>query len=234
MRLLLTRAAADAARTRDALEALGHRVLVSPVIEIVGTDAAWPAGVIDAVIATSGQAFAAPVAGLAPEARRLMPLFVVGERTANQARTHDFLGPATVAANATMLALAVGKHPDRLRRSLYLAGRDRKPDMETALTVIGHPPEVLEVYEAHRTAELSTGAACDIRDGLIGGILHFSRRSASLLLEQAAEAGIDVRPLIHFCLSDDVAEPLRGAGCAKTRTAEAPTEAALLELLPPA
>ena len=231
MRLLLTRAAADAARTRDALEALGHRVQVSPVIEIVGTGAVWPVGVVDAVIATSGQAFAAPLAGLMREARRLMPLFVVGERTAGLARAHDFLGPVTIAANATMLALAFGKHPDRPKRLLYLAGHDRKPDMETALTVLGHQPEVLEVYRADRSGGLSPATVADIRDGAVDGVLHFSRRSAGLLLEQAAQAGLDVRPLVHFCLSDDVAEPLKSAGCDNTRIAQAPNEAALLALL---
>lgn len=232
MRLLLTRAEADAARTRETLEAMGHRVTVSPVIRIVGTEASWPSGVVDTIVATSGQAFAAPLAGLAPEARRLMPLLVVGERTADQARRHGFLGPIRTAANASMLALAFGKLADKPRRLLYLAGCDRKPDIETALAVIGHPTDVLEVYAADRTEQLEPTAAHELRDGIVGGILHFSRRSAVLFLDQVAGAGLCVTQVAHFCLSDDVAEPLRDAGCDVIHVAEAPNEAALLALLP--
>ena len=232
MRLLLTRADADAARTRETLEAMGHRVTISSVIRIVGTDAIWPTGGVDVVVASSGQAFAAPLAGLAPEARRLMPLLVVGERTADQARRHDFLGPITTAANASMLALTFGKLADQPKRLLYLAGRDRKPDIETALAVIGHPTDVLEVYAAEQTEALEPTAAHELRDGIIGGILHFSRRSAVLFLNQVADAGLEVRQVPHFCLSEDVAEPLRNVGCGLIDVADAPNEAALLALLP--
>ena len=68
MRVLLTRAVEDAARTRAALEVLGHSVLVSPVITIDTLSSAWPQGVVDAILATSGHAFTKLAAGAGPSA----------------------------------------------------------------------------------------------------------------------------------------------------------------------
>ena len=57
MRLLLLRAAEDAARTRLTLEAAGHAVLVSPVLVFESTEESWPRRAPDGLIATSSRAF---------------------------------------------------------------------------------------------------------------------------------------------------------------------------------
>lgn len=231
MHLLLTRAAEDAERTRAKLEALGHRVAVSPAIDIVATGSGWPVGVVDAVIATSGQAFVVldRDAGPSPEARRLLPLYLVGDRTALQAREHGFLGTRIVAPNAASLALALGKLPTWPARPVYLAGRDRKPDLETALDVIGRRPEVIEIYEAREVAALNDEARNLLRERVNVGVLHFSRRSARLFLRACEAAALEAQPLRHICLSDDVAGPLREVGCGDIDVAPEPNETALIE-----
>lgn len=233
MRLLLTRAAEDAARTRAKLEASGHAVLVSPVLEIIGTGAAWPQGVVDALLATSGHAFAVwrDAGSPAVEARRLMPLFLVGARTAEVAREHGFLGAAVVMANATALALGLEQLAHGPKRVVYLAGRERKPDIEKALDVVGHSTEILEVYEARAATAISPETADALRAKKLDGVLHFSRRSAMLFRELAQSQGLDIDPVTHFCLSEDVAAPLREDGRATIKIAEAPNEAALLARL---
>jgi uroporphyrinogen-III synthase len=65
----------------------------------------------------------------------------------------------------------------------------------------------------------------------VAGVLHFSRRSADLFLAGLSDAGLDAKSLRHFCLSDDVAGPLREAGCGEVHIANAPNEAAMLALL---
>jgi hypothetical protein len=79
--------------------------VLSPVLDMVPTEATWPAGIIDGVIATSARAFellsATPDWPL-PEARRLLPLFLVGERTL-AARDRGFEGPAVIAPDANSL-----------------------------------------------------------------------------------------------------------------------------------
>ena len=230
MRVLLTRAAEDAARTRVTLEDLGHRVLVSPVINVEATGAGWPGGVVDAVLATSGQAFVVIAEGWGPtrEARRLLPLWLVGQRTEEAARARGFGGGACVAPNAVSLAFEMGKRRGR-DRVVYLAGRERKPDIETALSVTEQAVEVVEVYEARAAERLEDQAAAALAGNTIDAVLHFSRRSASLFIDLARRAGL-AAPALHVCLSQDVAVPLAEAGW-PARVAAVPTEASLIAAL---
>ncbi len=231
MHLLLTRAGADAARTGAALVEAGHEVSVSPVIAIVGTGARGPPGVVDALLATSAHAFSCLGDWPTPEARRLMPLMLVGWRTAAVARARGFVGRSVVAATATDLAVAVLDAVPKGRRLVYVAGRDRKPELEAALATLGRTPEVVEVYEARPVGALEPAVVAALRAGRIEGALHFSRRSAGLFLDLAMGQGIDVGGLAHFCLSEDVALPLREAGCGRVTVAGTPNEPALLALI---
>ncbi len=231
MRVLLTRAADDAARTRATLERLGHRVLVSPVIAIEATGAAWPAGVVDAVLATSGQAFVAISEGWGPtpEARRLVSLWLVGQRTADAARDRGFGGEAHVASNAVSLAFDMGKRRTS-GRVVYLAGRDRKPDIETALSVTDQTVEVVETYQASPVAQLGEQAADGLAGGTLDAVLHFSRRSATLFVELLRTNALTGASTVHVCMSDDVAEPFADIGW-PVRVAVEPTETSLLAAL---
>ena len=209
--VLLTRAVEDAARTRAILEGLGHRVLVSPVIATEATGASWPGGVVDAVLATSGKAFVAITdGGPMPEARRLMPLWLVGQRTEEAARAAGFLGQAYVAPNAVALAFELGKRRAR-NRVVYLAGRNRKPDIETALSVLDQAVDVVEVYEAVAAHRLEDYVAKAIADNTVDAVLHYSRRSATLFADLVLTTEVDARTL-HVCLSADVAAALAGEG----------------------
>lgn len=231
MRLLLTRAADDAARTREKLEAMGHQVIVSPVIEIVGTDTSWPLGVVDAVVATSAHAFLEPPDGLSPETRRLLPLYLVGNRTAAAARASGFLGASTVAKTAAALAREIGELAHRPRRLVYLAGHDRKSDLEAAFADMDQSVDVVEVYAARPVAMPNQEALKALHGNAVDGVLHFSRRSASLLVDATKKAGLDIGRPTHFCLSEDVAAPLRDAGCPAIEVALKPHEADLLSLV---
>jgi len=110
MLILLTRAHEEAKRTAASLAREGHEAVLSPVLEMVPTGAPWPAGVIDGIVATSARAFelfsAAPDWPL-PEARRLMPLLLVGERTRDAARERGFEGLALIAPDAGTLAVEI-------------------------------------------------------------------------------------------------------------------------------
>lgn len=236
MLVLLTRALDEASRTAAALNARGHRAILSPVLEMIPTGAQWPDGVVDGVLATSAQGFellsAAPD-WPAPEARRLMPLYAVGERAAEAARERGFEGRATLAPDARALAGAI---VERLRggapaRLVYLAGRDRKPELEAELRGAGHDIEAIEVYAAEPAEALDPEAAALIEAGAIACALHFSQRSARLFVELARDAGLDVAGLAHIAISADAAQPLAGAGCKDVRVAVEPSERAMLALL---
>lgn len=234
MLVLLTRALDEGLRTAAKLEAAGHHALLSPVLEMVPTGADWPHGVIDAVAATSAQAFellsATPDWPL-PEACRLMPLFLVGARTLDAARERGFEGRATIEADAKDLAARIQASFGTPRRIVYLAGRDRKPNLETALAAAGHKVEVVEVYAAQAADFLSEETLAAIEAGEIGAVLHYSRRSAEIFLGLAKAAHVEIGPLTHVAISQDAAVPLWAVNCKEVHVAEKPNEQAMITIV---
>ena len=204
MRVIVTRARGDAARTAAALRARGHEPLFSPVLEIVATGAAIHPGPAQALIATSAHAFEflpqADAAGLAH-----LSLFVVGARTAKAARDAGLAPPRVIAASALDLAQQVALALPGPAHLLYLAGHDRKSDLEAALHAQGHVIEVTETYEARAVETLSLETAQALARGEADAVLHFSRRSAQLFAACAAKAGLATQAagLRHVCISRD-------------------------------
>jgi uroporphyrinogen-III synthase len=234
MRVLVTRGSSAAASTAEQLASMGHEAIVSPVLEIVMLDASWPDGVIDAVMATSARAFQflklVPERP-PPEARRLLPLFLVGERTAAAARRSGFQGPALLALDAKDLVRQIRERPAQPKRTLYLAGRNRKSDLEDDLAEAGLAVETLETYEARAAEGLSQEVIDAQGSRKIDAVLHYSRRSAAIFIDLAASAGLDLSSLLHIAISDDAAAPLRAAGLPHIAIAAEPKERAMLVLL---
>lgn len=234
MLVLLTRALDEGTRTATKLAANGHRAILSPVLDMVPTGAAWPPGIVGGVLATSAQAFELfsdlPEWPL-PEARRLMPLFVVGARTLEAARERGFEGPSFVAVDAKELAASVIANVDASRHLLYLAGRDRKPDLERTLAEAGKSVETIEVYSAQAAEGLSDEAIALLDAGEIEAVLHYSRRSAEIFLDLASRAHLDVSSLTHIAISSDAAAPLWLIKSNEVHVAEKPNEQAMLALV---
>ncbi|HEY1736299.1 MAG TPA: uroporphyrinogen-III synthase [Methylovirgula sp.] len=234
MRILLTRAPEDAARTAEKLKAQGHEAVISPVFEIQPRDAEWPKGVIDAVVATSAQAFEqaqfaenSPL----PEAKRLFHLFLVGEKTAEAAKKCGFIGESFVAKDAKELADAIVPRVPPRARLVYLAGRDRKTELETRCKEARLDIIAVEIYEARAADSLNKDAADAIKAGQIDAVMHFSRRSTETFLNLAEAAGIDIKPIRHIAISADAASPLQAANAPHVAIAFEPKEAAMLALL---
>ncbi len=194
---------------------------IAPVVEICATGSAPPVGPFDFAVATSAKAieFASPGA-LA--AARGAPLYVVGEKTAAAARRAGLSPQAPAPEIAALLPqLPAG-------RALYLAGRDRKPDLEAAL---GARAETLVVYEARARAGWDEDEARAL--GAASAALHYSERSAALAVAFAEKAGLAAafRRIPHVCLSRQVAAPLAGLGVRRALWPQRPDEETLLDAL---
>lgn len=234
MLILVTRAFDEAQRTAARLTVQGHETVVSPVIEIVPTGASWPEGLVNGVIATSARAFelfSAPPDWPLPEARRLMPLLLVGARTEGAARERGFGGPAVMAPCAAELGAKIEGSFSAPCRFVYLAGRDRRPDLENKLAELGHIAEVVEVYAAQPAESLTREAVQLAEAGKIAAVLHYSRRSAEIYLRLAEEAGLDVSRVSHVCISASAAAPLLSAGINEVLVAKAPNEEAMFGII---
>ncbi|MFO1150238.1 MAG: uroporphyrinogen-III synthase [Alsobacter sp.] len=230
MRVLVTRAERDAARTAAALRGLGHEPVLSPVLAIRATGAPLPDGAFEAVLATSASAFP-PVVAPWPEPLRGLPLFAVGEATAAAARQSGHRDVRQGPGRAEDLAGALPPWPAGTRL-LYLAGRDRGPQLEEAAAARGFSVAAVDVYAAEAAATLSPEALSAITGPGPLAVLHYSARSAAIFLRLALAAGLREGLLRarHLCLSSAVAEPLAAAGCAVS-VATKPQEEALMRLL---
>jgi uroporphyrinogen-III synthase len=116
-------------------------------------------------------------------------------------------------------------------RLIYLAGEDRAGDLVGDLSAHGVAADAVVIYRAIACDTLPAEIAQGL--GLLDGALHYSGRSVATLLRLAERAGVldaAVR-LAHYCLSDEVAAPLRDAGAERIFIAASPTESALFALL---
>lgn len=234
MRVLVTRPAEDGARIAEALAARGHTVILSPVMEIVALGQPLPADDdFNAIIATSANAFLKLEESASQKSLRSLPVLVVGERTAQAAREAGFTNIRAVAPDASTLMERV--HDTHLppARFLYLAGRDRKSLLETALAEDGHEVKVIEVYAAEAAGALAPSVAETLRAGQADAVLHFSRRSADLFagLGETAGLGDAARALLHVCISVDAAEGLRRLGARRVLIAAHPDLDGILQAL---
>ena len=230
MRVLITRDAADAARTAEALARLGHEAVIAPALAIALRPLAPRARHPAALLATSHHAFA----GALPEGiDRMAPVFAVGERTAEAARAAGFRDVRVGAGDGAGLVPLVLLTLPRPATLLYLAGRDRKPGIEAALVAAGCGVEVAEVYAAEPAEAWPAAAVGDLDGGAVAAALHYSRRSAGLALDLARRHGL-IAPFLsleHLCVSADAAEPLVAAGASAVAVAARPDEGSLLALL---
>lgn len=237
MRVIVTRPQVDGERTATALRALGHEVLVAPLMQIEPI-AANLAGNWGAVIVTSANAPNAIVENSARSALIKLPLFAVGKRSAVAAQQAGFADVTSAGGDVRdLVCTLVARCADAKAPLLYLAGEDRAADLPRELSVRGIAAEMRVVYRAV-TVPFSAALIEAIEAGEVDAVLHFSRRSAENYIAGAKQRGI-FGPAVrvrHFCLSAQVAEPLVGTGASRITIATRPDEAALIELLqaPPA
>ena len=89
-------------------------------------------------------------------------------------------------------------------------------------------------YRAVAAEKLPPHLTQALRENTLDGALHYSRRSVVTLLAFAGRSGATnaVTNLAHYCLSAEVAAPLREAGANRTAVAARPDEPSLLALIP--
>jgi uroporphyrinogen-III synthase len=233
MRLLVTRPEPDGERTAAQLRARGCEVMLAPLMRVepmaADLDGAW-----HALALTSVNAVRAVAAHPKLDSLRAIPAYAVGGRTADTALALGFDNVISAEGDARDLARVLKIHFQAGARVLYLAGEDRAGDLGGELAAAGLRVATAVIYRAAAAAAFPAPVRDEITAGRIDGVLHFSRRSAATYLACAAAAGIrdKARAPSHYCLSWQVAEPLKDAGATKLHIAERPTEPDLLALIP--
>jgi uroporphyrinogen-III synthase len=120
--VLITRPEPGASETAARVAALGYRPVVAPLLEISTLQATLPPSAhVQAILATSGNAIPA-----LPMSHRHLPLFAVGEATAERARAAGFVHVSSADGDSRALASLVAQSCDRTAGPLLFAcGRDQ-------------------------------------------------------------------------------------------------------------
>ena len=232
MHLLVTRPEPDGERTGAALRARGHDVLLAPLLRVEAIACDLGDAAYGAVVMTSANAARAVAAHPARGALAALPAFTVGRRTAEAARAAGFADVRSADGDQADLAALIRAHYEAERGPLlYLAGEDRAGELDLAASGIAVVTTV--IYRAVAAERFPDAVAAALAAGAIGGVLHFSRRSADAYLACGRRADVLAGALapLQLCLSAAVAEPLAAAGATSIRIASRPDEAAMLELV---
>ncbi len=234
MKVLVTRPAADAARTAAALAERGHTCVVAPMVEIKACPAQIPERDYQAILVTSANA----VRTLGPQpaggALRGVPVIAVGDASADAARAAGIteVDSAGGAADDLVEMVRARLAPDG-GPLLYLSGREVASDLPRVLAAQGFAVEQVVTYEAVPAARFPEAAREALAGGGLDAVLVYSPRSARILGTLAVQAGMmdALAGLVWVCLSPAVAESAREVGAARVVVAERPAEPALLAAL---
>jgi uroporphyrinogen-III synthase len=239
MAVLVTRPLPDAETTAAGLRGRGFAVLSAPMLRFEPLPFLDEEGArYGAVIATSANALRGIESRLAGSALLDLPIFVVGERTAEAARHGGFTKVIAAKGDAAslrdlVLERAKAKKLKKASPLLYLAGADLARDLGGELGEQGFTVITQTTYRMVPSKSLPREVCDAFVAGEIEAVLHYSRRSARAFLDAARDAGVEISALAlpQCCISSAVAAIVRDAGASQVAVAAAPDENALFEAL---
>jgi uroporphyrinogen-III synthase len=239
MAILVTRPLPDGEATAASLRARGFAALSAPMLRFEplpfhdDEDAQY-----GAVIVTSANALRGIEPQLAGTALLKLPLFAVGEHTADAARQAGFKKVMTAKSDASTLRdlVAESAKSRKLNKKdplLYLAGADLARDLATELSEKGFSVVTQTTYKMVPAKILPREVCEAFVAGEIEAVLHYSRRSARAFLDAARDGGVEISALAlpQCCISAGVAAVVREAGAGQVAVAASPDENALFEAL---
>lgn len=212
MHVLITRPVEDAEPFKSRIEALGCRVTLAPLIEIVPN--AIPEVVLEgatALIVTSRNALAALSASPTLASAINTPIYVVGPGTATIARKKGFkevIEGAGAAADLASILVSDGWGPDS--RLIYLRGDAVAFDLEGVLANAGINVTPIMAYRSVAAEILPPDVIKVLQMGSIDAVTLMSPRTAETWarLVAALSPPVQLSGVAYLCLSERVAEAL--------------------------
>ncbi len=232
-RVLITRPEPGAATTARQLRALGYEAVVLPLTETRAMDVSEPppASELDAVVATSGAALRHARPDMLRDLTQL-PLFAVGDRTADTARAAGFQRVQSANGDSPALATHIARSLPAGSRLAYLCGRVRTGALAERLRKTGFGVAILETYDTLPIGRTDEEVAAALDGKPVDVALLYSANAAVLFARLAAgRAGFLLRQARMLCISPRTAQALSPAAQDRAEVAATPDEAALLALL---
>ena len=234
MAVLVTRPHPDNEATARALRERGFEVVLAPMLryEQVPLDEPLEAD-LAGVIVTSANALRVVAGELAELAA--LPLFAVGNHTADEARRLGFTRVISAEGDAVKLRQRVRKEfkGKEAAKLLYLAGADLSRDLAGELGADGFEVITRTTYRMVALSTLSRETREAFAANEVEAVLHYSQRSARAFLEAARADGVEISALAvpQCCISANVAAILHEAGAVQVLSAASPDENALFGAL---
>lgn len=210
-RVWVTRAEPGAARTAARLAALGFEPVVAPVLAIRRLAPVIDLSGIEALAFTSVNGVEAFVA---LHSDRALPVFTVGDATAEAARAAGFAVVRSASGDVHALARMIA---DAAPGPILAPGAAEPATDLAALLADKAQVRTVAVYEA-----VETGVPAPA--GFDAVLVHSPRAARALAMHAWA---LDDR--LAVAISANAAEPLEDFGLREIRIAAAPTDAALIE-----
>ncbi len=224
-RVWVTRAEPGASATAARLAALEVEPLAAPLLTVREIAAEIDLTGVAALAFTSANAvrvFAAL------EARRDLPVFAVGDATAETAKQAGFPDVQSAAGDVDALSSLIGDAKPA-GTVLTPGGIERAGDLAEGLGQMGIAARTLAIYETPAVEALPAKAAAALEAGEVDAVLLHSPRAARVLAELAAP--FDLSSVTAAGLSSACLQPVRALGFAALAQADRPSEDALLEAL---
>ncbi|MEQ8399152.1 uroporphyrinogen-III synthase [Thalassobaculum sp.] len=231
-RVLVTRPQAEAEALAIDLTRRGHEAVIAPMLVIRSTGIQLQdAERYQAAAVTSRNG----VDGLASATdRRAVPVFAVGEATAEQALAVGF-SPVTAArgTGGALVDLIQARLKPENGPILWASGDEVRVDLTTELGKRGFAVERAVVYRAEAVDRLSDAGLRALTDRPADAVLFFSPRTAERFVRLVLDAGLDrrVTTMAAHCLSPPIADTVKTLPWATIRTAARPTRDDLLAML---
>jgi uroporphyrinogen-III synthase len=229
VRMLVTRPEPDAGDTAARLRALAIEPVVAPLLEFELLETVLPdaTGFAGLAITSANALRALQQRGEVGRLRHL-PVYCVGERTADAARQLGFAHVASAAGDSRDLVAAIAA-AGLAGPLLYPAARERAADLGRALAPHGLMVITAAVYAMTPIGALPPAVRAELEAGSLDAALFYSRRTAAAFA--ALCAGLGARSRIGMlCLSEAVAAPLLAAHFVRVALADHPSEEAMMAL----
>lgn len=228
MRIAVTRPEEDAGPLTAKLDAMGHEVVMAPLLTIQPRENVMiPALPWQAIAVTSANGIRALAPGHGLTSFRIL---TVGPQSLAAARAAGFAAEAHGGDVNGLAAFIRGELDPHAGPILYLSGAETAGDLAAQLAEGGFDCHRVVLYDAAPAVTLGA-AEVALRAGRLDAVLLYSPRSAKIWrgLVEAAGLAPQAARLRHLCLSRNVAAALPPAWT--SAVSESPDEAAILRLL---
>lgn len=212
------------------MASLGFIPVCAPLLRIRQRDPRLPdPDILQAALATSANALPALA-----QRHSGLPLYVVGDATAAEARARGFSSVTSAAGDAAALAALVGRTCSPAAGPLLLAaGAGRGEELVAVLRAAGFMVRRRTVYAVRPVSRLPAPARTALAGGTIRAALFYSNATAETFVRLVTTAGLaqTLGAVEAVAIGAAAAATLRPLPFRAVRVALRPTEEALLAML---